>query len=77
METQTQTKPVKAKETASVTVENFIRAESDMYFTVVLSKKIFTQKTKINEKFTFIIHFHHACFPSRFQPKKSIYYFCC
>jgi para-nitrobenzyl esterase len=32
METQTQTKAVKATETVPVTVENFVRAETDMYF---------------------------------------------
>lgn len=32
METQTQTKPVKAKESIAVTLDNFIRAETDMYF---------------------------------------------
>ena len=32
MEIQTQTKPVKAKESIAVTLDNFIRAETDMYF---------------------------------------------
>ena len=32
METQTQTKPAKAKESVVVTLDNFIRAETDMYF---------------------------------------------
>jgi para-nitrobenzyl esterase len=32
METQTQIKPFKAKESIAVTLDNFIRAETDMYF---------------------------------------------
>ncbi len=36
---ETQTKPVTATETIPVTVENFIRAESDMYLSVVALKE--------------------------------------